>query len=155
MCPVGIFVNNCISFVCPGFFKMNYSFYKLYQCLNYTTSFILLPLANKVCEGYVFTRVCLSMGVVVSQHGLQVSKPTLKGKLRGLGGGVSRPTPRAKLRVWLGFLQAHTQGGKLRGLARRGVYSPGGVSQHALRQTPPADGYCCGWYASYWNASLF
>ena len=32
------------------------------------------------------------------------------------------------------------------------------VSQHALRQTPPpllADGYCCGRYASYWNAFLY
>ena len=31
------------------------------------------------------------------------------------------------------------------------------VSQYALRQTPPplpADGYCCGRYASYWNAFL-
>ena len=32
--------------------------------------------------------------------------------------------------------------------------SPGGGVQHALRQTPPADGYCCGQYASYWNAFL-
>ena len=35
--------------------------------------------------------------------------------------------------------------------------SPGphsGVSQHALRQTPPADGYCCRRYASFWNAFL-
>ena len=23
------------------------------------------------------------------------------------------------------------------------------------RQNPLADGYCCGWYASYWNAFLF
>ena len=30
----------------------------------------------------------------------------------------------------------------------------GGVSQHAFRQTPPADGYCCGRYAFYWNAFL-
>ena len=31
-----------------------------------------------------------------------------------------------------------------------------GVSQHALWQTlPPADGYCCGQYTSYWNAFLF
>ena len=31
-----------------------------------------------------------------------------------------------------------------------------GVSQHALRQTlPPSDSYCCGQYASYWNAFLF
>ena len=30
------------------------------------------------------------------------------------------------------------------------------VSQHALRQTPPGrDGYCCGRYASHWNAFLF
>ena len=43
----------------------------------------------------------------VSQHALQVSRPTPKGELEGSGGGVSRPTP------------------------------GGGVSQHALRQTPP------------------
>ena len=39
----------------------------------------------------------------------------------------------------------------------RGVqaHTGGGGSQHALRQTPPpADGYCCGRYASYWNAFL-
>ena len=49
-------------------------------------------------------------------------------------------------------------GGRLRGLAGVGLqaHNPGGVSQHALRQTtpPPADGYCCGRYASYWNAFL-
>ena len=44
----------------------------------------------------------------VSQHALQVSRPTPKGELEGSGQGrVSRPTP-------------------------------GGVSKHALRQTPPA-----------------
>ena len=32
----------------------------------------------------------------------------------------------------------------------------GVVPQHALRQRPPGrDGYCCGRYASYWNAFLF
>ena len=33
----------------------------------------------------------------------------------------------------------------------------GGVSQYALRQTtpPPADGYCYGQHASYWNAFLY
>ena len=30
-----------------------------------------------------------------------------------------------------------------------GAYSGG-----CLVETPP-DGYCCGWYASYWNAFLF
>ena len=27
--------------------------------------------------------------------------------------------------------------------------------QHPLYRHPPADGYCCGWYASYWNAFFF
>ena len=39
------------------------------------------------------------------------------------------------------------------------VHGPGGlVSQHALRQIPlpgEREGYCCGRYASYWNAFLF
>ena len=45
--------------------------------------------------------------------------------------GVSRPTPGGKLGGLAGReggLQAHTQGGSP---------GPGGVSQHALRQTPP------------------
>ena len=53
-----------------------------------------------------------------------------------LGGGVSRPPPR----------------GVSRPTPRRVC-----VSQHALTQSPsspPADGYCCGRYASYWNAFL-
>ena len=37
------------------------------------------------------------------------------------------------------------------------------MSRHPLKsipptpqeQAPPLDGYCCGWYASYWNAFLF
>ena len=42
------------------------------------------------------------------------------------------------------------------GVPARGGLLPGGlVSQHALRQTPPGrDGYCCGRYASHWNAFL-
>ena len=75
----------------------------------------------------------------VFQHALQVSRPTPRGKVEGSGLGVSSPHP----------------GGRLMGLAR-GVSRPiprGGVSQHALR--PPADGFCCGQYASYWNAFLF
>ena len=55
-----------------------------------------------------------------------VSRPTPKGEVEGSGlWGVTRPTPRG-----------------------------GCVSQHALTQTPPPDGYCCGRYASYWNAFL-
>ena len=46
--------------------------------------------------------------------------------------GVSRPTPG-------GGFQAHTQEG----------------IPACTEADPPADGYCCGQYASYWNAFLF
>ena len=64
-------------------------------------------------------------------------------------------------------VQAQAWGVSARGgaQARRGVQAQarggwvlrprGCVSQHALRHTPLADGYCCGRYASYWNAFLF
>ena len=49
--------------------------------------------------------------------------PHPRGKLRGYGQGVSRPTPKGKLRgIWPGGSPGHTWGG---------------LSQHALRQTPP------------------
>ena len=91
--------------------------------------------------------------------------PRPGGKLRSLAWGVSRPTPRGEVRPTPGgHLQAHTRGGgKLRGLALGGLQAhthrgspgphpggspgphlggvsrltPGGASQHALRQTPP------------------
>ena len=117
---------------------------------------LFLPPANEVCEGYVFTRVCHSVhggrGVlshhalqvvsqhalqqvwgVVSQHALQVSRPTPRGELRGSG---------------LGGLQAHTWGGCA---CSRGVCSQGGVCGEPI----PSDTYCCGWYASYWNAFFY
>ena len=93
---------------------------------------------------------CLAAALqgVVSQHALQVSRPTPQGEV----GGLAR-----------GGLQAHTRGGPTTGGSpgpHLGEWSPGphlgGVSQHALRQTPhPHDGYCCRRYASYWNAFLF
>ena len=59
---------------------------------------------QRICEGYVFTDVCLSMGGlvgggVVSQHALQVSQAhTQGGSLGGSGwGGVSRPTPKGEV----------------------------------------------------------
>ena len=84
---------------------------------------------------------CLAAGLrggLLSQHALQqVSRgvPGLGGSARG---EVSAPG-----------------GGLLLGW---GGSAPGGlVSEHALRQTPPPrrDGYCCGRYASHWNAFLF
>ena len=57
--------------------------------------------------------------------------------------GVSRPTP--------GGVQAHTQGGvQAQAQAKRGIQA----CTEADTQ-PPADGCCCGRYASYWNAFLF
>ena len=58
-----------------------------------------------------------------------------------------------------GFPGPHP-GGKLRGLAGRGVSRPtpgGGVCIQACTEAdpPPVDGYCHGQYASYWNAFLF
>ena len=112
---------------------------------------------TKLREGYVFTGVCDSVqaGGWVSQHALQVSRPTPGGEVEGSG---------------LGGLQAHTQGGNCGvcpggspgphsgeggspglhpGVSRP---TPGGVSRHT--PTPTATGYCCRWYASYWNAYL-
>ena len=92
--------------------------------------------ANEVCEGYVFTCVCHSV-----RRGW-VSRPRPRVEVKVSGWGVSRPT--------LGGVQAYSRGGGVQAHTEGG-----GVSQHALRQTPPADGYCCGRYASYWNAFLF
>ena len=98
---------------------------------DFLVDFESLPPANVVCEGYVFTPVCLSTGVipacisggipaclaaglqgVVSQHALQVSRPTpVRGKLRGLaGGGLQAHTQGGSWGVWPGGIQAHTQG---------------------------------------------
>ena len=115
----------------------------------------------------IFSEVCVKNSVhrsgVVSQHALQVSRPTPRGEVEGSGlGGVSRPTPRGKLRGLAWRVSRPTPRGKLRGQAwgvsrptpgespgphwgclqahTQGVprHSPsgGGVSQHALRQTP-------------------
>ena len=66
------------------------------------------------------------------------------GKFRGIWpGGVSRPKPGG--------------GDSAPGAAcSRGVPAPGGCRlQGCVWRLPPRDGYCCGRYASYWNAFLF
>ena len=98
-----------------------------------------LPPATKLGQGYVFTpvcdfvhkggvwypsRPCSRSPVGVSQHTLQVSRPTPKGEVEGsgLGGlqahtqGVSRTTPR-------GGLETHTQGAP-------GPHPGGGLQAH-------------------------
>ena len=110
----------------------------------------------------IFLEACVKNSVhgagVVSQYALQVSRPTTRVEVEGSGlGGSPGPHPGGSVGgSGLGGLQAHTQGGGW-GVWSSGVSkpTPGGVSQHTLRQTPPkADGYCCGRYASYWNAFL-
>ena len=64
--------------------------------------------------------------------------------------------PRGKLRglAW-GGLQAHTQEGLQAhtwGISRPTL---GGYPSMHWGRHPPADGYCCRWYASSWNAFLF
>ena len=135
-----------------------------------------LPPAYVVCEGYGFTRVCLSRGVwggipaciaggipaclaAGLLEALQVSRPTPRGLPTPGGsptpGGVSSPHPGGLQAHTWGCLQAHTWGGISRPTNGGCLQAHNrGVSQHALRQTPP-NGYCCRRYASYWNAFLF
>ena len=93
--------------------------------------------------------------------GQGVSRLTSKGEFEGdLASGVSRSTPKGKLRgIWPGGgLQAHTQGGSWGGSGWEGLQArTQGVSIPACTVADPApsDDYCCGRYASYWNAFLF
>ena len=112
-------------------------------------------------EGNIFRSVWrVSRILFTGEGGLQAHTKGIGG---GSGrGGVSRPTPRKEVEgsgrgrspgprpgggwgVWLGGLQAHTQGGGFGGLAGEGLQThtwgvsmPRGVSQHALSQTPPS-----------------
>ena len=124
----------------------------------------LLPPANEVCEGYVFARVCQSfcsgggeggvpacsaggipaylagLGGVVSQHALQVSRPSPRREVEGSGwGGSPGPHPRGKLRglAW-GGLQAHTQGDlQAHTLGGLQAHTQGGVPACTEADTPP------------------
>ena len=62
----------------------------------------LLPPANKDCEGYIFTRVCLSTGGVF--------RPTVRGEVEGSGWGSSGPHPGDSPGPHLGGLQVPTWG---------------------------------------------
>ena len=79
-------------------------------------------------QGNMFTDVYLSAGGVPAPSGLPSP-----------GGG-----------AWSGGVWS-------RGcLVPGGVPAPrGGVWSRGVPDGDPPDGYCCGWYASYWNAFLF
>ena len=75
-------------------------------------------------------------------------------------GEVSRPTPRGVSRPTLtggGGLQAHTQGVSRPTAWGRspGPHLGGDIPACTETDTRHPDGYCCGRYASYWNAFLF
>ena len=70
------------------------------------------------------------------------------GRLRGLARGVSRPTPRGSPGPHPGGPPGQHPGGS------PGPH-PGGCIPACTESDPPPDGYCCGRYASYWNAFLF
>ena len=131
----------------------------------------LLPPATKLGQGNIFRSVCQEFcsrgrrggGNPACIAGLQAHT---QGESWGVWpGGVSRSTPRGRgvEGSGLGGLQAHTQGGlqtHTQGVSRPtpGEGFPGThlgryPSMHWGRH-PPADSYCCGWYASYWNAFL-
>ena len=100
-----------------------------------------------------FAKVMFLHVSVILSTGVGSPGPYPGRRLGGLARGVSRPIPRGEVEgSGRGGLQAHTQGGGW-GSGWRSLGPGGCVSQHALRQTlSPADGYCCGRYASYWNA---
>ena len=96
-------------------------------------SLTLLPPANWVCEGYVFTRVCLSTG----------------GEYLGRYPPPAGTPPRQVHSPWAAYTSL-------------GRYSPPGQVPPPFGQVPPLPGNSACWeirarserYASYWNASF-
>ena len=117
---------------------------------------------QRSCEGYVFTRVCDSVHGGVCYPSMHCrwypSMPCSRGD-------VCYPSMHCR---WYPSMPC-SRGGLLReGVCSRGVCSQGGCLLRGgacsggrsapgggWRPLPKADGYCCGRYASYWNAFLF
>ena len=137
----------------------DYTTAKHKQCIRIFT------VRNKVAKVMVL-QVCVCPWGVVSQHALQVvSQHALQLFSRGM-------LSQHALQVVSQHALQQVSGGVMPGLGgclfpggacSQGGPGPGGsaptvgglVSQHALRQTPPRrNGYCCGRYASHWNAFL-
>ena len=147
--------GNVFTGVCQSFRSQSAS-WLLSHCLSllgcgryasYLSAF-LIPPANEVCEGYVFTRVCLSTGegwypsmpcrsrgggIPAYLVGLQAQT---WGRLRGLARGVSRPTPRGRLRVLTRGVSRPTPRGEVEGSGQ------GGLQAHTQREV---EGSSQGW----------
>ena len=132
--------------------------------------------ATKLGQGNIFRSVCQEFcsqgggggGIPACIAGLQAHTQggswgvwpggdrqahTQGGSWRVWPGGITRPTPRGEVsRSTLG------EGGVSRPTPRGRFprHIPGGIIPACTEaDIPPADGYCCGRYASYWNAFLF
>ena len=92
--------------------------------------------------------VCLAAGLPGGQGVLQAHTQG------GSGGGIwSRPTPKGEIEGDL--VQAHSQGGSWGGSGLGGACLGEVCLLQGVPGGDPPDGYCCGRYASYWNAFLF
>ena len=106
---------------------------------------------QRSCEGYVFTPVCHSVhrGVCLSAcwHSTTPLEqtPPLEQTLARPGTPLGADTPRSRP---LGTRHPPGPG------TCPGADTPGSRPR-SEPGTPPADGYSCGRYASYWNAFLF
>ena len=105
----------------------------------------LLPPANEVCEGYVFTRVCLSTGGRGAwPRGVPAPGGVCSGGMPGPGGPAPGGGPRGSALADSGLCHYALS-----------PPAPGGAWSWGVCRTPsPRDGYCCGRYTSYWNALL-
>ena len=122
-----------------------------------------LPSANKVCEGYVFTAVCLFTGGMsdplhagihtpLSRYTLwQVQTPTL-GRYPLAGTSLWAGTPPGRYTPWQVHLpgQVHTPwvGTPPRACTSHLAGTPLCTVHAGIRSTS-------GWYTSHWNAFLF
>ena len=123
--------------------------------------------SQQSCEGYVFTAVCLSTGGgSASVHAwIPLTPPPLgpgtipPGTRHALG---ADPPPHLGSRPRWDLLGVYPPGPGT--LLRADTPPPGsgtpleadlpGPGTPLGADPPPADGYCCGEYASYWNAFL-
>ena len=96
------------------------------------TRILFLPSATYLRQGNVFTPVCHSVhrGVYPSMHWDRHPPGRHIPACTGADNPPGKHTPRA---------DTH----------------PSGRHHHPWADTPTGNGYCCGWYASYWNAFLF
>ena len=124
---------TCLSVI---LFTVGRGWYPCMHCRRYPS----MPCRS--LEGWYPSMPCRSPG------------PHPRGNLGVWPRGISRPTPRGgSLGVWAGGSPGPHPGEVSRSTPGRGLQAHiWGVSRP---DTPQADGCCCGWYASYWNAFFY